>query len=639
MLQPNETLYLHITGIDNAFEAEQLIRLFHPGKIVLLASGEDGEKMASEVEAEKLAYSEEVEKLASGEEAEKLVSGEEDGNFQGKEPLFVSLNAWETTGHFFAQSTITACGERKGFSTASFPLEKTKKPSDIFLKSRKICAGTTLYNALEQTFQKSLPWGSLTGVRPVKLAAACLESGLDAENVTEMLQSRTGMDEDKARLLVTVAKNEVCYTDVQEKTLSLYIGIPFCASRCLYCSFTAYSLKQYGYQIPEYMCCLLKELHFVADWIENMGFTIENLYIGGGTPTALPLADLEGLLEAISELPRIIFAKNLEYTVEAGRPDTIDLDKLAAMKTAGVNRLSINPQTMHNSTLQRIGRNHTKEQVEAAFHMARQLGFQNINADLIAGLPGETPAMFRETLRWVKTLQPSGITVHTMAMKRGSRLHEAMVNGQSPPITPDADVVEMVDMAAAFARKNGYYPYYLYRQKNIMANLENVGYAKAGHECRYNIQTMAEKQTILALGSGGISKIVYPHKKNISIEAMKPVEDAAFSEEKKSVKDAVFSEEKKSLKDAASTEEKKSLKDAASTEEKKLVNDLAFTREKNNKTTGRPDNKTRLEIQRTFNVRELTHYIHRIDEMIARKQVLLDLFFVEGAPMSGHDEM
>ncbi len=524
-------LYLSIAGIDNAFEAGQLIRLFHDSDPILQTESVVPEYRTPFVEmtpTDKAAF-----------ECRSRAGSQVPGH-SGKMPgIHVLLHAVESEGIFTATAFIRDNGTKIGYGILSFSTAEAPSASDLFLQSRKLCAGTALYRALSEAFGIELPWGSLTGVRPVKLASCCLDAGMAQQEILGILSERTGMQADKAALVLSVANCERPFLTPPDHSVSLYAGIPFCSTRCLYCSFTSYPEKKHGHLIPAYLDALAKEIRFVGDWLAANGRTLSSVYIGGGTPTALSAEMLETLLTCLdNELP---MRTALEYTVEAGRPDTLDREKLRLIKEAGATRISINPQSMRAETLCAIGRGHTPEQVEEAFHLAREIGFDNINMDLIAGLPGETPDHFRATLARVAPLRPDSLTVHTMAVKRASRLHETVREGTAGPSATDSAVMEMIADAAGHAAKYGLHPYYLYRQKNILANLENTGYARSGCECRYNVETMSERQTIIAIGSGGITKVSHDGK----------------------------------------------------------------------------------QLERTFNVRELTHYISRIDEMVERKRELL----------------
>jgi oxygen-independent coproporphyrinogen-3 oxidase len=299
------------------------------------------------------------------------------------------------------------------------------------------------------------------------------------------------------------------FLDSKNNSISLYIGIPFFPTRCLYCSFSSSTIGQYKKVVDLYVETLLKEIKHTGALIKDSNFYIESIYIGGGTPTSLKANQLSRLLEGIEEYLDLADLK--EYTVEAGRPDTIDVDKLKAIKGSLVSRISINPQTMNSVTLEKIGRKHSPEDIVKAFYMARDLGFDNINMDIICGLPGEDVAMFKETLEKIKPMEPDSLTVHTMSIKRASRLTEEKENYNLE--TQYRQVSEMVDMAGEYAKKMGLAPYYLYRQKNILGNLENVGYSRKNKECLYNIQIMEERQSVFACGAGAASKFVFPHNR------------------------------------------------------------------------------------------------------------------------------
>lgn len=374
-----------------------------------------------------------------------------------------------------------------------------------FHRELKMPLKILIYKALHRYTGRTLPWGALTGIRPVKIVNSLLEKGQSIQAITQRMQEYYLLSEEKTHLAIEVAQNEQKYLTVAPNSVSVYIGIPFCTSRCLYCSFPSVSIQQYGRCITDYLKALIKEVRWAADWMKANGITLDTIYIGGGTPTALPEQEFEILLREI--VPELPLENVREYTVEAGRPDTISQNKLQTMKNAGVSRISINPQTIQDKTLRLIGRNHTAEQFIEAFYMAREEGFHNINCDLIAGLPEETLTDFQDTFEQISKLDPESLTVHTMSVKRASRLNE-----QKDLFTPAPDEVvsAMIDLAGISARKTGLRPYYLYRQKNILANLENVGYAKPGFEGIYNILIMEEIQTILALGAGAVSKVVFP---------------------------------------------------------------------------------------------------------------------------------
>lgn len=352
--------------------------------------------------------------------------------------------------------------------------------------------------------ENTSPWGILTGIRPAKIATKLLLEGMSKEQATEHFVKEYGTSLKKAQLAVEVADIELpIRKNMSEKGVSIYIGIPFCPTRCLYCSFVTCGTKQAAKLTDKYVEALKKEISYVADIVSANGSEIETVYIGGGTPTTLSADLLEDLLTHTENSFDLSHCK--EFTVEAGRPDTVDKDKLMTLKRHNVDRISINPQTMNLDTLHTIGRAHTPEQIEAAFNLARQCGFDNINMDVIAGLPGENLDMFKYTLEKVEDLSPENTTVHVMSIKRSSRLHEYIKDYQ---LCDSETVTEMVDFAYDFMKSRGKNPYYMYRQKNQLGNLENVGYSKPGFENLYNVYIMEEIQTIISLGCGGVTKTV-----------------------------------------------------------------------------------------------------------------------------------
>lgn len=368
-----------------------------------------------------------------------------------------------------------------------------------------------LYKLLKEHSGKDMPWGILIGIRPTKIVHEMLEEGLSKQDILYKLNSSYSVSKSKAQLLYEVAETEeLLLKRTKLDMISLYIGIPFCTTRCLYCSFTSNPADKYKKVFDDYFKALEIELAGVKNIIEKRNFKVQSIYIGGGTPTSVDNFYLEKLLSLVEEYIDLNYLE--EYTLEAGRPDSISREKLETIKKSRVDRISINPQTMNNETLSLIGRKHTSEDILKAFGLARELGFKNINMDVIAGLPGENPAMFQNTMESIKVLNPDSITVHTMSIKRASVLAE---NKENYLRTSAEEVEQMVDMGRYYAEKAGLHPYYLYRQKNILGNLENIGYCKPGLESVYNIQIMEEKQTIIALGAGAVTKVVFPEENRI----------------------------------------------------------------------------------------------------------------------------
>lgn len=393
-------------------------------------------------------------------------------------------------------------------------------------KEQKRIIKRTIYELLKAETGIRPQWGLLTGVRPAKLVSIMLEEGKsDAECMAFLTEDYLVM-EHKAELALKVAKAEQKILQGNKpEEISLYIGIPFCPTRCLYCSFTAYPLHQFKNRVDEYLDAMFRELDWLAAYSKN--FVMKNIYIGGGTPTSLNEAQLERLLKKVEELFHPLEAnaseENMEYTVEAGRPDTITREKLRLMKEYGVNRISINPQTMNDKTLRAVGRKHTVDDIRRVFHEAREEGHQNINMDLILGLPGEDAADVRNTMEEIMKLNPDNVTVHTLAVKRASRLREEL---DQHDMTTAEMLEAMLDISAEYAEKMGMEPYYMYRQKNMVGNFENVGYCHPGKEGVYNVQIMEEKQTILAAGAGASTKTVDPETDRIErVFNVKSIED------------------------------------------------------------------------------------------------------------------
>lgn len=378
-----------------------------------------------------------------------------------------------------------------------------------------------LYRILECETKKSLPWGILTGVRPTKPVYEALRGGQSEEAIAAHMKKEYDCSDEKIATSISVAKREYELLSEMdyENGYSIYIGIPFCPTTCHYCSFTSYPIAKFGKLADEYLDALIKELAYLGTCRPKE--TLQTVYIGGGTPTALSEEQLERLLQAVKE--HLPMENCVEYTVEAGRPDSITRRKLELLLEYGVTRISINPQTMQQRTLDLIGRKHTTQQIVDAFALAREVGHQNINMDIIIGLTGETPDDVALTLEEIRKLQPDSLTVHTLAIKRAARLTTERERYEGMEAT---DVKTMLAQTVQFAKEEQYLPYYLYRQKNMAENLENVGYARYGKEGIYNILIMEEKQTILAAGAGAMSKFVFYGEDRIErVENVKSLTD------------------------------------------------------------------------------------------------------------------
>ncbi len=388
------------------------------------------------------------------------------------------------------------------------PLGNVKKLSkDASDKECEHELACLLYDMLCSIMGESPKWGVITGIRPAKYAAQLFESGLTEEEILWRLETRHRVNEDKARLCVSTSRYSRAAAKLNTKeSCSLYVSIPFCPSRCSYCSFVSKSVERDRQLIEPYVKLLCEEIRETSKVIKEMGLKLETVYIGGGTPTVLTAFELSRLCETLNEVFDLSAVR--EFSVEAGRPDTITREKLSVLKGAGVTRLSINPQTANDEVLRLIGRKHTAKDVEDCFSAARQMGFNNINADLIAGLPGDDIKSFTNTLSWIKALSPENVTVHALTLKRASNLTERRLSAS-------LDAGEMVDYAAKTLMDWSYLPYYMYKQKGTVDALENTGYTLLGKECLYNIFIMEELHTIFACGAGGVTKAVNPNEGTI----------------------------------------------------------------------------------------------------------------------------
>jgi coproporphyrinogen dehydrogenase HemZ len=369
------------------------------------------------------------------------------------------------------------------------------------VKQKKESVKLTMYKLLSEIHHKNYPWGILTGIRPIKIVHELMNNDCNEEFIEAYMMDKHLVSKEKAQLAVEIARRERGFIyPLDSNKVSIYIGIPFCPTRCHYCSFTSNSLKTCGGLVDDYLSALIFEMEQTHAFMSKHMLKVQTMYIGGGTPTSLNEFQLDRLLSKACEL----FGDCLEeFTCEAGRPDTITEAKLRVLKQRGVTRISINPQTMNDETLKIIGRDHSSDETIKSFELARRLGFDNINMDIILGLPGEGIQHLERTLEAIEKLQPESLTVHTMAIKRAS-----IINENLDSITSQGNTLEMMKRTAEYARKQNLKPYYLYRQKNMVENLENIGYCKPGYECIYNIQIIEEKQTNIAFGADAITKTV-----------------------------------------------------------------------------------------------------------------------------------
>ena len=372
-----------------------------------------------------------------------------------------------------------------------------------------IAAGRALFAAGKELLGYTPPWGILTGVRPAKVAASLLYTGKGIIKTRRIMRDEYFLNQQKAALVTAVASNEIkLLKKVPKNSCSLYISIPFCPSRCAYCSFVSYTTPRLLGMVDEYLDQLLIDLEETVDTINTLGLRIHTVYIGGGTPTTLDASQLERLLVTVNKLINV--PALAEFTLEAGRPDTITAEKLATAKKYGVTRVSVNPQTLSDDVLKEIGRKHTTEQFYQAFQIAKESGIRDINVDLIAGLPGDDFKNFSETMDKIIDLSPTNITVHTFCVKKAADILKKNSNVYSLAGGDAAKSVSYSQLKAKFA---GYKPYYMYRQKNTVGNLENVGFSIEGHEGLYNVLMMEDVQTIFAVGASAVTKLVH-HKPN-----------------------------------------------------------------------------------------------------------------------------
>jgi len=390
----------------------------------------------------------------------------------------------------------------KEIATHSITLDKLP----LYLSPRRVLM-LTLYHALQTAVGAYTPWGALTGIRPSKMAREWINNGFSYEKVVNTLIDPFCCTPEKAKLALDVALAEIelterIYSNTPPTPIGIYVSIPFCPTRCVYCSFNmSQKLASEDFQ-SQYISAMIQECKTQAKRLNEMGGRVSSYYIGGGTPTVLSEYLLEKLLDTVTST---FGQSNIELSVEAGRSDTLTPAKLKILRKYSVNRIAVNPQTLNDKTLSIIGRNHTAADFFYAFNLTRDAGFECINTDLIAGLPGETIDDMRRTMEGIATLAPENITVHTLAIKRASALNES----QADFTLPNSKTIEaMLNIASTACTNTGLYPYYLYRQKNMVGMFENVGYSKPNHECLYNIGMMAETQTILGIGASAVSKFV-----------------------------------------------------------------------------------------------------------------------------------
>lgn len=399
----------------------------------------------------------------------------------------------------FVASQIRLNGDEPEREIKSLPFSAEK--NDI---EHELCR--RIYHILCKKTGITPPWGLMTGIRPVKKVTELIQQGFSESKIRQKLTERYELSQKKFNLAYETAVNQLpIVNSIDRSAASLYVSIPFCPTRCSYCSFVSHSMDSAVKLIPQYIDALCRELEIIGEIVKNTNTKIDTIYFGGGTPTSLSAPDIRRIMEAVAANFDISSVR--EYCVEAGRPDTITAEKLHVIKELGADRISVNPQTLNDDVLRVIGRKHSGSDALRAFEAARKAGFRNINTDLIAGLPTESADSFRNTLDRITELSPESITVHTLTVKRSADLFESGCENMANP------AAEMVDYSIDKLTSLGYLPYYMYRQKNTVDNLENVGYAKKGFESQYNIFIMDESQTILGAGCAASTKLVYPDGK------------------------------------------------------------------------------------------------------------------------------
>lgn len=424
------------------------------------------------------------------------------------------INFSELEGDYHVEIT----DDKVSFSYNDISREDYKNDTEYYKETIK----KVIFKALRDITGDEYPWGTLVGIRPSKIALKHLREGKSEEEVKEIFFEKHITSEEKAQLCIDVAEFEDKYVNKDPKNIAIYVGMAFCPTRCLYCSFAANPIGGNKKLVNPYLEALTYEIEEIKKYVDEKGLRIESVYFGGGTPTAVNDEEFENLMNKIYNS----FVENRElkeFTVECGRPDSITLNKLQTMKKYDVTRISINPQTMNDETLKLIGRGHTSQDVIDKFKMARELGFEDINMDMIIGLPGEGLEEAKITAREIKKLSPDSLTIHGLSLKRGSIMYENFILKKGLGLKSQEEIMKMYEESKNLAKELELTPYYMYRQKNMVGNMENLGYSKKGKECIYNIQMIEDKQTIIALGADAVTKVVF--LENDRIERVGNVKD------------------------------------------------------------------------------------------------------------------
>lgn len=414
---------------------------------------------------------------------------------------FEEIKFFKEDCDYFIQLTerkITCSGKN-----SDFIYEEDVEPALSMKEQVKL----VVFKYFTELMKVDMPWGTLIGIRPTKKVLSLFEEGKSDREVIQYFSKHHLARKDKAQLCIEVAKWESKIVNTEKNNISVYVGMPFCSTRCLYCSFTSNAVESSKKRVEDYITTLIHEMQVMGKYIKDKGLNIQCIYFGGGTPTSVNEKQFEFVMKNIYEN----FYSNTikEFTVECGRPDSISEAKLLSMKSYGVDRISINPQTMNNDTLKAIGRNHSAKDVVNKFNLARSIGFDNINMDIIVGLPGENISHINDTVDKIKALKPDNITVHGLCVKRGSKLHEKMLFNYKLYKLSQNEINDMYNSTTSLAKSLGMHPYYMYRQKNMIGSMENIGYSLPNKEGIYNIQMIEEKQTIIAMGADAVSKVVF----------------------------------------------------------------------------------------------------------------------------------
>ncbi|NBG89153.1 coproporphyrinogen dehydrogenase HemZ [Isachenkonia alkalipeptolytica] len=431
---------------------------------------------------------------------------EDIADLSGEENFVISQLEKDALGNHQALAQGNIHGHTANYQVPVESPEEGLTPRERALaydKYQREALRSTLFMVLRELTGKKPVWGIFTGIRPVKIVQNMLEASKNYQEIFEELTKEKYLKEEKAQLLIDIAKKErdLIYP-LEQRAVNIYISIPFCPSRCYYCSFPSNDLHRKDREVQEYLTNLHKELEASIKILNQKNIKVNTLYVGGGTPSILNRQQFEDLFTLLKELQG--YSRLQEITVEAGRPDTFSVEVLQCLKDQGVGRISLNPQTMNQETLVAIGRKHSPEEIHRAYEMIQKVGFDSVNMDLIVGLPGETAASLDHTLKEIEKLQPENLTVHTLAVKTNSYFKE------HPELLTlgEEGVLSMLKKVEAFTEDQDYTPYYMYRQKNMLGNFENVGYSKRGKESLYNMKIMSEKETILGFGAGAVSKVV-----------------------------------------------------------------------------------------------------------------------------------